>query len=318
MSVDTTTRKVSYTCSAVANYDFTFRALTSAPTDIKCKLTVIATGVETNLAYTTGYTVAINSNGIGGTVTLVTTYGTTHKLTIYRETTDLQSSDYNDYNQFPADTLETDLDRRTMKSQEVAEDVARSLKVSVASTITSISIPDPTVEGSALIWSAGTIKNSTVNIESFDSSVTACVAAATTATNAMTSAVAAATSATTTAAAIRQHIRATLPLPNDYFVNVSRAICLVSSLDAAITITNILCTSEIDPGTESTITLFYANSFIGTASPVYLSSTTTVAGVYTSGTVALTVPTTKCLYVQLGATPDTNIKQLHWDIKFNY
>ena len=75
MSVSTTTRKITYTCSAVANYDFTFRALTSTPTDIKCKLKVLATGVETDLAYTTAYTVAVNSNGVGGVVTLVTTYG---------------------------------------------------------------------------------------------------------------------------------------------------------------------------------------------------------------------------------------------------
>jgi hypothetical protein len=189
MSVDTSLRKVSFTMSAVAVYDFTFRALTSAPTDIKCKRTVIATGVETDLVYTTAYTVAVNANGIGGAVTVVVTYGSTHMLTIYRETTDLQESDYNDYNQFPADTLEEDIDKRTCKSQEAMEDIARALKVSVVSTLSNITIPAPVV-GRALIWSTGgTIINSILDVD------TNAIAAATSATAALASQVAAAASA---------------------------------------------------------------------------------------------------------------------------
>jgi|TARA_R100000501_G_C2630022_1_gene125074 hypothetical protein len=187
MSVDTTTRKVTYTLSPITDFPFTFRALTSTPTDIKCKLTVIATGVISDLTYTTDYTVAVNSNGIGGTVTLVTTYGTTHKLTIYRDTTDNQESDYNNYNNFPADTLETDLDKRTIKSQELSEDLDRSLKVDVASTITTITIPEPST-GKALIWSSNTIVNSTTNVDDSE------VAAASSATAALASQVAAAAS----------------------------------------------------------------------------------------------------------------------------
>lgn len=462
MSVDTTSRKVTYTCSAVAAYDFTFRALTSAPTDIKVKLKVVATGVETDMTYTTAYTAAINSNGVGGTVTLVTTYGTTHQITIYRETTDKQESDYSDYNQFPADTLETDIDRRTMKSQEVVEDVGRSAKVSVTSTISSLTLPDPS-EGKTFVWSRATLINSTYAADSMGTAAlsyatnalssqvaaaasaaaallsqysagtsatsviaaatasvnaivaataatlaaqtaqyaagtyatnavaaatsatasvvaataatvasqaaqTAAVAAATSATSsvaastaatvaaqaaqtgavaaatsatasvvasttatlaaqnaqyaaqtASTSAIAAATSATNTAAGIKQHIRCTLPAPNDYYTNISRALCLVSRLDAAITITNILCTGEIDPTTETIAAMYYADSFIGTANAIYISSTTTIAGAYTSGTISVTVPTTMCIYVEFkGTAPDAALKQLHWDATFTY
>ena len=129
MSVDTTTRKVAFSSTQVADYAFTFRALTSAPSDIKVKVTT--SGTTSDLTYTTDYTVAVNSNGVGGTVTLVTTYGTaTHTITIYRDTTNKQESDYNDYNQFPSDTLETDLDRRTMLAQEIEEDVSRCAQVS--------------------------------------------------------------------------------------------------------------------------------------------------------------------------------------------
>ena len=39
MSVDTSLRKVAFSSTQVADYAFTFRALTSAPTDIKVKVT---------------------------------------------------------------------------------------------------------------------------------------------------------------------------------------------------------------------------------------------------------------------------------------
>jgi hypothetical protein len=321
MSVDTSSRKTTATCSAVAAYPFTFRALTSAPTDIKCKLTVIATGVESDLTYTTAYTAAINSNGIGGTVTLVTTYGTTHKLTIYRETTDLQSSDYNDYNQFPADTLETDLDRRTMKSQELKEDMDRALKLSIVSTLSSLTLPDPSA-GKALVWSGATIVNSTyaadsistVAIAAATSATTSMNAAATSATAALASQVAAAASA----AAIKQHIRCTLPFPSDFYSNVDTKVCLVSRLDAAITITNILCTCDADPTTEVTGDIKYATALIGTAGSILIGAFDTTAGVSTSGTISVTVGTTKCIYAVFDTAPDSAIKQIHWDLSFNY
>ena len=88
MSVDTSDRKVSYTMG-LSTYDFTFRASTTI--DIKCKRTIVSTGVETDLVYgaTDGYTVVLNSNGVGGRVTVTTAGTSALKLTIYRDTTDL-------------------------------------------------------------------------------------------------------------------------------------------------------------------------------------------------------------------------------------
>lgn len=134
MTVSTTARKQQFVLDGtVGTLTFTFRALVSAPTDIKCIATV--GGVDTTLAYTTNYSASINSDGVGGTVTLVSpaTIGA-GILTVYRETTNTQESDYDDYNQFPADTLETDIDKRTMVSQEAAETIARSMLLPISST----------------------------------------------------------------------------------------------------------------------------------------------------------------------------------------
>lgn len=97
---------------------FTFQALPGQPSDIKVIERITATGYENTLVYSTDYTVSINSSGIGGTVTISPTYSTAYTQIVYRDTTLTQASDYDDYNQFPAETLETNLDRLTMIAQE--------------------------------------------------------------------------------------------------------------------------------------------------------------------------------------------------------
>jgi hypothetical protein len=155
MTVSTTARKQQFVLDGVEDeFTFTFRALTDALSDIKC----IATtgGTDTILVYTTEYSVVVNSNGIGGTVTLVDAAavggGT---LTVYRETTNTQGSDYDDYNQFPADTLEKDLDIRTMVAQELAEAQDRTAVLAI-STPAGVSTSLPSPEADKLIgWNAG-------------------------------------------------------------------------------------------------------------------------------------------------------------------
>ncbi len=145
MAVDTTTRKSTQDMTALlTEFDFTFRALTEHPDYIKCIRKVTATGTEVDMTYDaalpTGssianilkYTVDINDDGLGGTVR-VGYPSTSCTLTIYRETTDTQGSAYDDYNQFPAETVEDDFDKRTMITQELKEEVDRSLKLSITS-----------------------------------------------------------------------------------------------------------------------------------------------------------------------------------------
>jgi len=143
MTVETSGRKSKQTMTgAVVNYDFSFRALVSAPGDIKCTRTVTATNVDTDMTRVTeipaassatdvlSFLVSVATDGVGGTIT-VAWPSTACTITIYRETTDTQGSDYEDYNQFPANTVETDLDKRTLKSQEQQEDLDRSLKYAI-------------------------------------------------------------------------------------------------------------------------------------------------------------------------------------------
>ena len=97
MTVESTARKQAFTLNGTTStLTFTFRALTTAPTDIKVTVTD-GDGVDTDLTYTTDYTVTVNSDGVGGVVTLVDPAGTgSGTATVFRETTNKQESDYDD------------------------------------------------------------------------------------------------------------------------------------------------------------------------------------------------------------------------------
>ena len=163
MTVESTTRKQSYAGGQSA-LTFTFRALPNHPEDIK--VIVVSSGTETLLTYPTQYSVTISTDGIGGVVVVAPSFSTSYTYTVYRETTNKQESDYDDYNQFPADTLEEDIDRRTLVEQEIQEAVDRSVKFPVSSTMTDIALPSPEA-GKALKWNdtADGLENTTVDIE---------------------------------------------------------------------------------------------------------------------------------------------------------
>lgn len=277
MSVDTSTRKVDYSMTPIVAYTFAFRALTSAPTDIKAKVTVKATDVVSALTYTTNYTVVINSNGIGGTLSLVTTYGTTHKLTIYRETTDLQESDYNNYNQFPADTVETDLDRRTLKSQEVNETLGRCLQLDVASTVTSITLPPPST-GKALVWTGNTIRNSTYDID------TQQAAAASSATAALASQVAAAVSEANSL--IYSNTSSTQAI-----ASATSATASLSHVTTALTYSNIASSHSVTALTHSNTASSYSTNALTNATTAASEAVTALTHSNTAGSYSVTALT---------------------------
>lgn len=151
MTVESTSRKQSF-AGAQSSLSFSFKTLPAHPEYIKVLKTLISTGVDTDLTYNVDYTVSLNADGVGGIVTVSPTFSALYNMTVYRDTDDLQDSDYNDFNQFPASTLEDDLDRRTLISQEKSDDVDRTAKLPISSSVTSVVLPEP-VDGEVLTWS---------------------------------------------------------------------------------------------------------------------------------------------------------------------
>lgn len=132
---------------------FTFTASPDRPEDIKLDETVISTGVANTLEYDVEYTVAVNADGEGGVVTVSPTHAATSFYTVYRETAQTQTTDYDDYNNFPANTVESSLDQVTMIGQENSETLTRTLKYPISSTGGSLTLPTP-VADNFIVWNS--------------------------------------------------------------------------------------------------------------------------------------------------------------------
>lgn len=149
MTVQTTTRSQTYAGGQSA-LTFTFRTLVSNPNYIL--VNVISGGTTTPLVYNVGYTVSVNSSGVGGTVTVSPTYSTAYTYVVYRQTGVTQNSAYSDYNAFPSSTVENNLDQLTMINQENSDNANRAITLPIGSSPSiSTALPLP-VANDFLAW----------------------------------------------------------------------------------------------------------------------------------------------------------------------
>ena len=139
MTVETTKNKTDKQVMGSLTYDFDFDCLLQDPTEENAKKAIkvtISDGVqEYPLEYGTDYSVALNSNGFGGTVTVADGKDATWQIVIYREYDLSQGSEYKDYNAFPAKTLEGNMDKSVMLAQQLQEQLDRSVKTGITSDI---------------------------------------------------------------------------------------------------------------------------------------------------------------------------------------
>jgi len=141
MTLSTQTNKVQYTCnSGTDTFPYTFEIIQSA--DLYVIYTDLA-GTDHQWTENTEYIVTNVGEEYGGNVVVDALYvpasGTV--LTIYREVPLTQESDYVENDPFHADTLETDLDRIIMITQQLDEQFSRVLQLN----ITDGSNPDMTI-----------------------------------------------------------------------------------------------------------------------------------------------------------------------------
>lgn len=139
MTISSTTTKITYNGNGSTDtFPYTFKILDDD--DIIVEKRITATGVITTLVKTTDYTVSGVGEEAGGNVTLVdpaTDAPSGSQITIRRNMTILQETDYEEYDTFPASTHESALDRLTMIAQQLSEAVDRAIKLD--SSLTGIS-----------------------------------------------------------------------------------------------------------------------------------------------------------------------------------
>ena len=137
MTISTTTLRNSYSGNgSTTAFAYTY------PINTTSEITVIersALGVETVKAEGTGsanYGIADNG-AAGGTITMVTAPAAGTTLIILRNTSLTQETDYVANDPFPAETHEDALDKLQMQTQELQEELDRSIKISRTNTMTS-------------------------------------------------------------------------------------------------------------------------------------------------------------------------------------
>ena len=140
MTINTTTTRVGYTGDGVTTA-FAVPFVFFGASELEVISRVIATGAETVLAVTTNYTVS-GGNGSTGTVTAIVAPAATVQWVIRRKTARTQLVDYAPNDPFPADTHERALDRLTAQTQELGEDVDRSMKFAKSDPVLSSELPN--------------------------------------------------------------------------------------------------------------------------------------------------------------------------------
>ena len=137
MTVSSTTVKNSYSGNG-STTQFAYGYKIFADSDL---IVIIrsSTGTETVKTLTTHYTVAGAGDASGGSITFTTgnTPASGETVVIIREVPQTQAIDYIANDPFPAESHEEGLDRGTMTTQQVQEEVDRSLKLSRTNTMTS-------------------------------------------------------------------------------------------------------------------------------------------------------------------------------------
>lgn len=131
MTVSTTTNKVSYTGNGSTDtFAYAFPIYATAD------LNVFVDGTKKTL--TTHYTVTGAGGSSGGNVVFTTgnVPANTKKVVIERVLARTQSTDWNNYDKFTSETVETAVDRLTYISQEQDEETSRAIKF--ATTVTDV------------------------------------------------------------------------------------------------------------------------------------------------------------------------------------
>ena len=136
MTISTTIVKNSYSGDGTTTtFSYTFKVLAESD------LTVIirsALGTETTKTLNTHYTITGVGDASGGSITFTAGNipSATETVVLLRDTTQTQAIDYVANDPFPAESHEEGLDRSVILSQEIQEEVDRSIKLSRTNTMT--------------------------------------------------------------------------------------------------------------------------------------------------------------------------------------
>lgn len=162
MTVTSTTNKATYSGDgSTTSFAFSFRILDEDDLTVQIKN---SNGIVSTKTLTTHYTVSGSGNSSGRTNytsgNVVFTAGnipsSTDTVIILRDVDSTQESNYPRDSRFPAATVEENFDKLTMLSQQLEEEINRSVKLDAAVSGFDATLPTPISDGFIKFNSAGT------------------------------------------------------------------------------------------------------------------------------------------------------------------
>lgn len=151
MTISSTEVKKQYVANGVT-VDFAFPYLFLLDEHLKVYSFNPTTATEAEV--TVGITKTGAGDPAGGTVTFLAPPAAGLRITLYREVPLTQETDYVENTKFSADAHERALDLLTMQNQQHKEALGRTVKLPVSTTVSNISLPDPSAKR-GLRWNAG-------------------------------------------------------------------------------------------------------------------------------------------------------------------
>jgi hypothetical protein len=264
-------------------FPFSFKVFSTA------EVTVVQTNlslIETTLTLGTNYTVALNANqnsNPGGTVNMVTAPASGFLITLTSSLGYTQTLDLTNQGGFYPSTINDALDRATIQIQQLNEQVGRSVKVNISSSVSPADLIN------TIISSAASATTSATNAANSASN------AATSATSASGSASSASTSATTaTSQASAASTSATNAAASASTATTQVALATTQASNASTSATNAATSA-------STATTQASN-----ASTSASSASTSATNAATSATTASTAATTATTQATAASTSATN------------
>jgi len=142
MTVLSENKRNQYSCNGVlTEFPYTFRILDEEHIQVLLRDSV---GEETILILNSTYTVTGVGNSEGGNIITDETYSSDYTLTLIRDVTLTQETDYIANDMFPAESHERGLDKLTMSMQQLYDEIHyRALLLGKKSNPSELSMPDP-------------------------------------------------------------------------------------------------------------------------------------------------------------------------------
>ena len=275
-------------------FPFSFKVFSTA------EVTVVQTNlslVETTLTLGTNYTVALNANqnsNPGGTVNMVSAPASGFLITLTSSLGYTQTLDLTNQGGFYPSTINDALDRATIQIQQLNEQVGRSVKVNISSSVSPADLINTIISSAASATTSATnaatsASNAATSATSASGSATS---ASTSASTATTQASAASTSATNAAAsASTATTQAALATTNG-----------AAQVALATTQATNANTSATNAATSATTATTQATNASSSAS----SASTSATNASTSATTASTAATTATTQATAAGTSATN------------